>query len=160
MSRKTVDFPQPEGPRMAMNSPLPGRSGTENVTSRITVKRPNRFVTFWKSTTFGRSGRSAVTAGATLTSILDDAMREQTPLEPEQQAIDTVRQQPDDHQNQDDVLRQSAPLTRHQQIAEAVLGVDQLGEHDVAERQAEEMPQTVVNVRQRQRDEDLPDDLE
>ena len=28
-----------------MNSPLPGRSGTENVTSRTTVRSPNRFVT-------------------------------------------------------------------------------------------------------------------
>ena len=28
-----------------MNSPLSGRSGTEKVTSRMTVRSPNRFVT-------------------------------------------------------------------------------------------------------------------
>src|SRR5438093_5020980 len=53
MSLSTVDFPQPDGPRMAMNSPLSGRSATENVTSRITVMSPNRLVTLRKSTTFG-----------------------------------------------------------------------------------------------------------
>ena len=38
MSRSTVDFPQPDGPRIVTNSPVPGRSGTANVTSRMTVK--------------------------------------------------------------------------------------------------------------------------
>jgi len=35
-----------------MNSPLFGRSGTEKVTSRMTVMLPNRLVTWRKSTTF------------------------------------------------------------------------------------------------------------
>ena len=51
--RSTVDLPQPDGPRMATNSPLSGRSGTENVTSLMTVSAPNRFVTWLKSTMFG-----------------------------------------------------------------------------------------------------------
>ena len=83
------------------------------------------------------------------------AVRKQTALEPEQHAVDAVREQPDDDQDQDDVLRQPAPLAGHQQVAEAVLRVDQLGEHDVAERQAEQVPQAVVDVGQRQRDEHL-----
>ena len=37
ISRSTVDLPQPDGPRIAMNSPVPGRSGTQKVTSRMTV---------------------------------------------------------------------------------------------------------------------------
>ena len=57
----------------------------------------------------------------------------------------------DDDQDQDDVLGEAAPLAGHQQVAEAVLGVDQLGQHDVAERQAEQVPQAVVDVGQRER---------
>src|SRR5215471_2025714 len=53
MSRSTVDLPQPDGPRMQTNSPLPGRSSTVNETSRITVRSPNFLVTFLKSTTLG-----------------------------------------------------------------------------------------------------------
>src|SRR4029077_5348477 len=85
ISRSTVDLPQPDGPRIVMNSPLPGRSGTENVTSRMTVTSPNRFVTRWKSTTFGR-GPGAVSAA--LTSLLDVAVRKEAALEPEQCPID------------------------------------------------------------------------
>src|SRR2546428_3779135 len=145
MRRSTVDFPQPDGPRMAMNSPLFGRSGTENVTSRMTVRVPNRFVTPRKSTTFGTGWPTAAASGS-LTSLLDDAVRKQTALEPEQQAVDAERQQADDEEDQDDVLGEPAPLARHQQVTEAVLCVDQLGEHDVAEREAEQMPQAVVDV--------------
>src|SRR5438034_3072570 len=157
MRRSTVDFPQPDGPRIAMNSPLFGRSGTENVTSRMTVRPPNRFVTLRKSTTFG--GWTGAAASGSLTSLLDDAIRKQTALEPEQQAVDAERQQADDDEDQDDVLGEPAPLARHQQVAEAVLRVDQLGEHDVAERQAEQVPQAVVDVRQGERHEHLPHDL-
>ena len=89
-------------------------------------------------------------------SVLDDAVGKQAALEPEQHAIDAVREQADDDEDQDDVLRQPASLARHQQVAQAVLRVDQLGEHDVAEGEAEEMPEAVVNVRNRERDEHLP----
>src|SRR6266699_4741385 len=43
MRRKIVDFPQPEGPRIVMNSPLPGKSSTRNVTFLIAVK-PSSYV--------------------------------------------------------------------------------------------------------------------
>src|SRR5436189_6316742 len=43
MRRRIVDFPHPEGPRMVMNSPLPGRSSTRNVTFLIAVK-PSSYV--------------------------------------------------------------------------------------------------------------------
>src|SRR4051794_5613229 len=148
INRSTVDLPQPDGPRMQMNSPLSGMLGTQKVTSRITTRLPNRLVTLRNSTTFS------------VTSFLRRAIGEQAALEEEQQAIDAVGEQPDDHEDQNDVLRESATLTRHQQVAEAVLRVDQLGEHDVAKRQAEEMAQAAVDLRQRQRDEHLVDDLE
>src|SRR5689334_3515895 len=134
ISRSTVDLPQPDGPRMAMNSPLSGRSGTEKVTSRMTVSSPKRLVTLRKSTTFATRGGWFVvvagSAGVSATSVLDDPVRKESALEPEQQAVDAVGEQDDDDQNQDDVLGHAAPLTGHQQIAEAVLRVDQLGEHD------------------------------
>ena len=44
-------------------------------------------------------------------------------------------------------------------IAQAVARVDQLGQHDVSERHAEEVTQAVVDVRQRERDEHLRHDL-
>ena len=52
-----------------------------------------------------------------------------------------------------------APLAGAEQIAQAVLGVDQLGEHDVAEGHAEQRSKTLIYVGQRQRDQDLADDL-
>ena len=58
------------------------------------------------------------------------------------------------------MLRQAAPLAGHQQVAEAVLGVDHLGEHDVAERQAEQEAQAVEDVGQRQRHQHLRHDLQ
>src|SRR2546427_12545099 len=145
ISRKTVDLPQPEGPRIAMNSPFPGRSGTEKVTSRMIVTFPNCLVTPRNSTALG----SASAAAARCRSIerpssLSGPMREQAPLEPEEQAIDSVRERADDEEDQDDVLRQPAPLARHQQIAQPVLRVDQFRQHDVAEGEAEEMSQAVV----------------
>src|SRR3954468_21611081 len=132
MSRSTVDLPHPDGPRMQMNSPLPATSGTEKVTFLMIVRSPKRFVTFVKSTTFGVDA-AVVVWSATL--LLDRAIREEAALEEEQQAVDTVGEQPDDHQDQNDVFRQAAPLARHEQVPEPVLGVDQLGEHDIAERQ-------------------------
>src|SRR6478735_9341056 len=123
---------------MVMNSPRPGRSGTEKVTSRITVTLPNRLVTRSKSTTFGTSVDATSDSP---TSVLDAAVGKQAALEPEQCPIDAEGEQTDDHQNQDDVLRQPAALAGHQQIAQPVLGVDQLGEHDVAEGQSKQMPQ-------------------
>src|SRR3954453_394387 len=112
---------------MVMNSPLAGRSGTQKVTSRITVTLPNRLVTRSNSTTFG-IGVAAI--ADSLTSILDAPVGEQAALEPEQGAIDAKCQQPDDDQDQNDVLRQAAALTRHQQVAQSILGVDELGQHD------------------------------
>src|SRR5438874_2645743 len=150
ISRKTVDLPQPEGPRIAMNSPFPGRSGTEKVTSRMIVTFPNCLVTPRNSTTLG-------SASINRPLILGGPMREQAPLEPEEHAIDSVRERADDEEDQDDVLRQPAPLARHQQIAQPVLRVDQFRQHDVAEGEAEEMPQAVVDVRQGERDEHLAD---
>ena len=52
-----------------------------------------------------------------------------------------------------------APLAGHQQEAQAVARVDQLGQHDVPERHAEQVTQAVVDVRQRERDEHLHHDL-
>src|ERR1700736_3877021 len=62
--RSTVDFPQPDGPRIATNSPTPGRSGTENVTSRMIVRPPKLFVTCENSTTLPGAGGGATGAGA------------------------------------------------------------------------------------------------
>jgi hypothetical protein len=45
MSRNTVDLPQPDGPRIVMNSPDAGRSSTTNEMSLMTVSDPNRLVT-------------------------------------------------------------------------------------------------------------------
>src|SRR5919202_4482295 len=159
ISRSTVDFPHPDGPRMAMNSPLPGRSATENVTSRMTVRVPNRFVTFLKSTTLGACNLTSAASAASRTSVLDNAMGKESALEPEQQSIDPVREQAEDDEDQNNVLRQAAPLARHQQIAEAVLRVDQLGEHDVAERESEQMAEAAVDVGQRQGNQHLAHDL-
>src|SRR5882672_3116792 len=156
MSRSTVDLPQPDGPRIAMNSPLCGRSGTEKVTSRTTVRLPKRFVTFLNSTTLPRASGAA---RGSLTSVLDRTIREQPALEPEEHAVDAIREHADDHQDQDDVLGHSTPLARHQEISKPVLRVDQLGEHDIAERETEQVAQAVVDVRQRQGDEHLQHDL-
>ena len=99
-----------------MNSPLPGRSGTVKVTSRMTVRSPNRFVTLAKL--------DDVRDAAAASSFASTARYgKQAALEPEQQPVDAVGQQPDDDQDQDDVLRQAAPLARHQQIAQAVLAL-------------------------------------
>src|SRR6266581_2728765 len=94
ISRRTVDLPQPDGPRIAMNSPLSGRSGTEKVTSRITVTSPNRFVTFRKSTTDGTAlvGDSVIGFDTRTALLLDRPERKEASLEPEQQTIDAVRQ--------------------------------------------------------------------
>src|SRR5213592_5037054 len=43
MRRRIVDFPHPEGPRIVMNSPLPGKSSTRNVTVLIAVN-PSSYV--------------------------------------------------------------------------------------------------------------------
>src|SRR6185436_17828566 len=91
MSRSTVDLPQPDGPRMAMNSPFAGRSSTLKVTSRMMVRSPNFFVTFLKSTTLGTAagadaaGAAAAAGGLTgsLTLVLDRPVGEQSALEPE-----------------------------------------------------------------------------
>src|SRR3954468_23497274 len=116
--RSTVDLPQPDGPRIAMNSPLPGMSSTLKVTSRMMVRSPNFLVTFLKSTTLGAAGAAAV---GSATSVRDLPVGKQAALEPEQRAIDAEREQPDDDQNEDDVFRQAAPLARHQQVSETVL---------------------------------------
>src|SRR2546422_4847331 len=65
MSRRMVDLPQPEGPRIVMNSPLFGRSSTRNVTFLIAVK-PSSYVleTPSNSTTAG-FGNAAGVAGET-----------------------------------------------------------------------------------------------
>ena len=63
MRRSTVDLPQPDGPRMAMNSPLFGRSGTVKVTLRMTVRSPNLLVTLRNSTTGGGSAATAADPG-------------------------------------------------------------------------------------------------
>src|SRR5438034_6419985 len=109
MRRSTVDFPQPDGPRIAMNSPLSGRSGTENVTSRMTVSVPNRFVTPRKSTTFAYVC-DATAPGDPAASVFDDTVGKQAALEPEEEPIDAVREQADDDEDQDDVLGHPAPL--------------------------------------------------
>src|SRR3954469_14134090 len=96
MSRSTVDLPQPDGPRMETNSPLSATSGTEKVTSRITVTLPKRFVTPLKSTTFGRADSGS---RVSVTSLLGRVIGEQPPLEPEQQPIDAVGQHSDDDED-------------------------------------------------------------
>src|SRR5436190_17279878 len=151
MSRSTVDLPHPEGPRMQTNSPLPGRSSTVKLTLRMIGRSPNRFVTFLKSTTLGggpglaaavevatdaaggvEDNVAAVLCGLTGSPtrlLLGRPEREEAALEEEERPIDPVGEQPDDEQDEDDVLRHAAPLARHQQEAEPVLCVDQLGEH-------------------------------
>jgi len=90
ISRSTVDLPQPEGPRIAMNSPLSGTSGTENVTSRMTVCAPKRLVTFAEVDDVRHDGGRARSP-----SLLDGNDREKAALEPEQQPVDAERQQTD-----------------------------------------------------------------
>ena len=136
-----------------MNSPLSGRSGTEKVTSRMTVRSPNRFVTLSKLDDV--RARRGVPAGSLTISPRPRGTGNSPRWNQNSSAVDAVREQADDDQDQDDVLRQAAPLAGHQQIAEAVLRVDQLGEHDVAEGEAEQVPQAVVDVRQRQRHQHL-----
>src|SRR5439155_16558442 len=87
-------------------------------------------------------GRRGVTQGAQLLGA--GQVREQLCLKPVEQAIDRVRQQTNDHQDQDDVLGEPAPLPGAEQIAEPVLRIDQLGQHDVAEREAEQTAEIVV----------------
>src|SRR5215831_16060479 len=116
-----------------MNSPRSGVSSTLNVTSRITVKLPNVFVTLRNSTMQGTS-----------TSVLGHAIWEQTALQPEQESIDAKSQQADDDEDENDVFGERAALARHEQVAEPVLGVDEFRQHDVAERHAEQVAEAVV----------------
>src|SRR3954471_13139787 len=148
IGRSTVDLPQPDGPRMQMNSPLSGMLGTQNVTSRMIVSLPNCLVTLRNSTRFS------------LTSVLRRPVGKQSALEEEQQPIDAVGEQPDDDQDQDDVLGEAAPLAGHQQVAQPMLRVDQFGQHDVAEREAKQMTQSAVDLGQRERHQHLVDDLQ
>src|SRR2546422_7700256 len=71
--RRIVDFPQPDGPRIVMNSPLFGRSSTRNVTFLIAVK-PSSYVleTASNSTT---GGRGAAAAGTGMAGAADTATR-------------------------------------------------------------------------------------
>ena len=139
-----------------MNSPLPGRSSTANVTSRMTVRSPNRFVTLLELDDVRRHGRGGLAHVSPRPRDTGNSPR----WNQNSSAVDAVREQADDDQDQDDVLRQPAPLARHQQVAEPVLRVDQLGQHDVAERQAEQVAQAVVDVGQRQRHQHLRHDLQ
>ena len=69
---------------------------------------------------------------------------EQLPLDPEQDAIDGQGHQGDDHQHQQDVFPLLAALRDVDDVAQAArLGaeLDLLGQHDVAEGQAEQEPQ-------------------
>ena len=71
---------------------------------------------------------------------------EQLPLDPEQDAIDGQGHQGDDHQHQEDVFPLLASLRDVDDVAQAArLGaeLDLLGQHDVAEGQAEQEPQRV-----------------
>src|SRR5262245_44906878 len=122
-----------------MNSPRSGVSSTLNVTSRITVKLPNVFVTLRNSTMQG-----------TPTSVLGHPIRKQAALQPEQESIDAKSQQADDDEDENNVFRKRSALACHQQVAEPVLGVDEFGQHDVAERHAEQVAEAVVDVGKRQ----------
>src|SRR5882672_5606914 len=118
MRRRIVDFPHPEGPRIVMNSPLPGKSSTRNVTFLIAVK-PSSYVleTPLNSTIGGRVGKRGRGSAS------------------------------------------AATLAGAEQIAEPVLRVDQLRQHDVSERKAEQGAQIVVDVRQGRGDQHFRDDL-
>src|SRR5437016_6778926 len=93
-------------------------------------------------------GRRGVTQGAQLLGA--GQVREQLCLKPIQQPVNRVGEQANDHQNQNDVLGEPTPLAGAEQIAEPVLRIDQLGQHDVAEREAEQTAEIVVDTRQRQ----------
>src|SRR5213075_3184284 len=87
------------------------------------------------------------------------AIRKQTALDPSQKAIDTPRQAADDDQDKNDMFRQAAPLAGAQQIPQTMLGIDQLGQHDIPDGHAEERSKTLINVGQRQRNQHLADYL-
>src|SRR5262249_54693648 len=70
ISFSTVDFPQPDGPRIAISSPTLGRSATWNVTLWIAVYGrlpPNVLVTSLNSTTCGRATGSTGAIGCAAT---------------------------------------------------------------------------------------------
>ena len=155
ISRSTVDLPQPDGPRMAMNSPLSGqvRHREGHVADDRDAAEPLRDVLELDDVRRRGCGGGASDSRHVSPRPRDTGNRPR--WNQNSSAVDAVGEQADDEQDQDDVLRQAAPLAGHQQIAEAVLGVDQLGQHDVAERQAEQVPQAVVDVGQRQRHQHL-----
>ena len=75
------------------------------------------------------------------------AVREQAALEPDRSRSIRKASTPMITRIRMMCSRQAAPLARAEQVAQAVPRVDQLGEHDVAEGQPEEVPQAVVDRR-------------
>ena len=67
-----------------------------------------------------RETRRCSGSGVGHSSSLATRYGKQAALEEEQQPVDAEGEQPDDHEDQDDVLRQAAPLAGHQQVAEPV----------------------------------------
>src|SRR5438552_10037733 len=63
MSRRMVDLPQPEGPRIVMNSPLFGRSSTRNVTFLIAVKPSSQILETPSNSTTAGFGNAAGVPG-------------------------------------------------------------------------------------------------
>src|SRR5215831_2008754 len=175
MSRRTVDFPHPDGPRIVTNSILFGMSSTTNDTFLMAVKPSSYvFVTRSNRTTDAGDGATPVDGAATFSrwavdpgdtvgispgSVFFGPMRKQPTLEPVQQPVDPVGEQPDHDEDREDMLGEATALARHEQIAQPMLRIHELGEHDIAEREAEQATQAVIDVRHRQRNEHLHDDL-
>ena len=87
---------------------------------------------------------------------------EQLALHPEQQPVDRQGHQGNEHQHQQDIGAVAAAALAEVDDASQpahVLRLDDLGQHDVAERQPEQQPQRVENARHGQRHQDLHDDL-
>src|SRR5881409_3285835 len=126
---RMVLFPQPEGPRKTRNSPTPGSSRTVRLTSRTASKaRPSGFTnvleTFFSSRTLGLPASGAAMGGSALPG---EQLLVRHPDHP-------VRHHPDeeDHEHAGEDLVHVGALAGHgDDVAQAVAGVDDLGQDHV-----------------------------
>src|SRR5215468_7291467 len=128
--RRSVDFPQPDGPRRQMKSLSETRS---DVGSMARVGEPPR--TPGKVRLTSSIARVGTRAGS------GEAPREQ-PLVQDLEAI--VGDEPDhadDHDAEDDLPRVEQRLAVGDHVADATRGSDQLGHDDVGPRPAEDQPE-------------------
>src|SRR5688500_1756811 len=156
---------------MQMNSPWSGRLCTLKETSRIAVVARGvpslkTFVTLLNSTMTSSSAMAwgpapdGILWGWSAISLGIRSIGKEAALYEQQKLVDAVSEGADDEQDQNNVFGQTAALAGGEQIAESVLGIDQLGEHDVAERHAEQRTQALIDIRNGESDEHFPHDLE